>query len=202
MDKPPSDAALREYCDKNYHQLLPIIAEKVHQEKVQQEKLKAVKACLNFEEVSQHFESGTPSERRDLRKRLGSRHICSVFGSPEPRRGRHESPRKRGQKLYQKARVAQEDTESQDQRNKGQALKMRIYPSHGFKVESNDVKGALKIMRISGFMHGITNPELIKRLHDKIPKSVDEMKRITTSFLGREVAAGNQEQKKSLSPWK
>ncbi|GKC89805.1 hypothetical protein Tco_1150454 [Tanacetum coccineum] len=35
-----SEEALREYCDKNYHQILPIIAEKVHQEKVQQEKLK------------------------------------------------------------------------------------------------------------------------------------------------------------------
>ncbi|GKD31241.1 hypothetical protein Tco_1242019, partial [Tanacetum coccineum] len=52
-----------------------------------------------------------------------------------------------------------------------------------FKVESRDVKGAPKIMRISRFMHGITNPELIKRLHDKISKSVDEMMRITMSFL-------------------
>ncbi|GJY01793.1 hypothetical protein Tco_0359945 [Tanacetum coccineum] len=49
---PMSDEALREYCDKNYHQILPIIAEKVHQEKVQHEKLKAVKARLNFEEAS------------------------------------------------------------------------------------------------------------------------------------------------------
>ncbi|GJW66430.1 hypothetical protein Tco_0120854 [Tanacetum coccineum] len=54
LGRPASDAALREYCDKNYHQLLPIIAKKVHQEKVQQEKLKAVKARLNFEEASQH----------------------------------------------------------------------------------------------------------------------------------------------------
>ncbi|GJQ94068.1 reverse transcriptase domain-containing protein [Tanacetum coccineum] len=38
-------------------------------------------------------------------------------------------------------------------------------------------------MRISGFVHGITNPELIKRLHDKIPKTVDEMMRVATSFL-------------------
>ncbi|GKE64353.1 hypothetical protein Tco_1518514 [Tanacetum coccineum] len=83
MDMLASDEALREYCDRNYHKLLPIIAEKVHQEKVQQEKLKAVKARLNFDEVSQHSESGTPSRRRDLRKRLGSR------------RGRPESPRKK-----------------------------------------------------------------------------------------------------------
>nr|GEU68495.1 hypothetical protein [Tanacetum cinerariifolium] len=30
---PAFDAALREYCDRNYRQLLPIITEKVHQEK-------------------------------------------------------------------------------------------------------------------------------------------------------------------------
>nr|GEY23678.1 leucine-rich repeat-containing protein [Tanacetum cinerariifolium] len=30
---PASDAALREYCDRNNHQLLPVMAEKVHQEK-------------------------------------------------------------------------------------------------------------------------------------------------------------------------
>ncbi|GKB76806.1 reverse transcriptase domain-containing protein [Tanacetum coccineum] len=95
LNGPVSDAALREYCDKHYNQLLPILAEKMHQEKVQQEKLKAVKARLNFEEVSQHSESGTPSRRRDLRKRIRSKRICSVSGSPKPRRGRSESPRKR-----------------------------------------------------------------------------------------------------------
>ncbi|GKC92320.1 reverse transcriptase domain-containing protein [Tanacetum coccineum] len=71
-----------------------------------------------------------------------------------------------------------------------------------FKTESRDVKGAPEVMRISGFMHGITNPELIKRLHDKIPKSVDEMWKITTAFLRGEVAAGNQERKKTFPPWK
>ncbi|GJY52354.1 reverse transcriptase domain-containing protein [Tanacetum coccineum] len=81
MDMPAFDAALREYCDRNYLHLLPIIAKKVHQENVQQEKLKAVKACLNFEEVSQHSESGTPSRRKDLRKRLGSRRVRSVSGT-------------------------------------------------------------------------------------------------------------------------
>ncbi|GKA44015.1 reverse transcriptase domain-containing protein, partial [Tanacetum coccineum] len=60
-----------------------------------------------------------------------------------------------------------------------------------FKTESRDVKGAPEVMRISGFMHGITNPELIKRLHDKILKSIDEMWKITTAFLRGEVAAGN-----------
>nr|GFB29704.1 reverse transcriptase domain-containing protein [Tanacetum cinerariifolium] len=86
LGRPAFDAALPEYCDRNYHQLLQIIAEKVHQEKVQQERLKVVKARLNFEETSQHSESGTPSRRMDLKKRLGSRHARNMSGSPEPRR--------------------------------------------------------------------------------------------------------------------
>nr|GEX14808.1 reverse transcriptase domain-containing protein [Tanacetum cinerariifolium] len=149
LDRPASDAALLEYCDRNYHQLLPIIAEKVHQEKVQQEKLKAVKASLNFEEVSQHSESGTLSRRWDLKKRPGS---------------------------GQEVKIVHEDTGSQNPSGRSRALRT-IYPNHG------DVKGALECIKISGFMHEITNPELINCLHDKILKSVDELMRVTTTFL-------------------
>ncbi|GKB71793.1 reverse transcriptase domain-containing protein, partial [Tanacetum coccineum] len=67
-----------------------------------------------------------------------------------------------------------------------------------YKLECRDVKGAPKCMKISGFMHIITNPELIKRLHDKIPKSVDEMMRVTTVFLRGEVAASIRKRKKSF----
>ncbi|GKD81609.1 reverse transcriptase domain-containing protein [Tanacetum coccineum] len=52
-----------------------------------------------------------------------------------------------------------------------------------YKLECRDIKGAPKCMKISGFMHGITNPELIKRLHDNIPKSMNEMIRVTMAFL-------------------
>nr|GEV52376.1 hypothetical protein [Tanacetum cinerariifolium] len=71
-----------------------------------------------------------------------------------------------------------------------------------YKLKSRDVKGAPECMRISGFVHGITNPELIKRLHDKIPKTVDEMMRVTTSFLRGEVAASNHKRKKTFPQWK
>ncbi|GJW87021.1 reverse transcriptase domain-containing protein [Tanacetum coccineum] len=71
-----------------------------------------------------------------------------------------------------------------------------------FKTESRHVKGAPECMRIFGFMHGITNPELIKRLHENIPKSVDEMMRVTIAFLKGDVAASNQERKKALPTWK
>ncbi|GKD97889.1 hypothetical protein Tco_1381786, partial [Tanacetum coccineum] len=60
-----------------------------------------------------------------------------------------------------------------------------------YKLESRNVKGAQECMKISGFVHGITNLELIKRLHDKIQKTIDEMMSVTTSFLRGEVAASN-----------
>ncbi|GKE74629.1 hypothetical protein Tco_1536670 [Tanacetum coccineum] len=57
-------------------------------------------------------------------------------------------------------------------------------------------------MKISGFMHGITHPELIKRLYEKILRSMDKMYRVTTSFPQGEVAAFNHSRKKAPAPWK
>ncbi|GJZ12111.1 reverse transcriptase domain-containing protein [Tanacetum coccineum] len=87
--RPASDSALQEYCDKNYNQLLPIIAEKFNKEKEKNEKLKEVKTRLNFggsAGMSRYYESRTTStreyERRSPKpkekgggvfKRLGSR---------------------------------------------------------------------------------------------------------------------------------
>ncbi|GJT25272.1 reverse transcriptase domain-containing protein [Tanacetum coccineum] len=44
-----------------------------------------------------------------------------------------------------------------------------------YKAEVLDVKAALECMKISGFMHGITHPKLIKYLYKKIPRSMDEI---------------------------
>ncbi|GKA11494.1 reverse transcriptase domain-containing protein [Tanacetum coccineum] len=70
------------------------------------------------------------------------------------------------------------------------------------KEEVMDVEGAPKCMKISGFMHGITHPDLIKRLYEKIPRSMDEMYRVTMSFLQGEVAAFSHSRKKAPTPWK
>ncbi|GKB85286.1 reverse transcriptase domain-containing protein [Tanacetum coccineum] len=68
----------------------------------------------------------------------------------------------------------------------------------------DDLKKAFLVnyLQQKKFVHGITNPELIKRLHDKIPKTMDEMIRVTTSFLLGEVVASNHERRKSFPPWK
>ncbi|GKD93262.1 reverse transcriptase domain-containing protein [Tanacetum coccineum] len=71
-----------------------------------------------------------------------------------------------------------------------------------YKSESGNVKGVPECMRISGFVHGITNPELIKRVHKKIPKIVDEIMQVATSFLQGQKAASNQERKKAPQAWR
>nr|GEW70505.1 reverse transcriptase domain-containing protein [Tanacetum cinerariifolium] len=64
------------------------------------------------------------------------------------------------------------------------------------------IKDLIELHNIKQRDGEITNPEFIKRLHDKIPKTMDEMMRVTTSFLRGEVAASNHERNKSFPPWK
>ncbi|GKB00434.1 hypothetical protein Tco_0828427, partial [Tanacetum coccineum] len=45
-------------------------------------------------------------------------------------------------------------------------------------------------------------PDLIKRLNENIPKSVDEIMSITTAFLQGEVAIANKSRKKTQPAWK
>ncbi|GJZ13132.1 reverse transcriptase domain-containing protein [Tanacetum coccineum] len=69
-----------------------------------------------------------------------------------------------------------------------------------FKVETGLMKGAPKCMLISGFMHGVNNPELTKRLNEHVPKTMEEMMTVTTAFIRGEAAAASK--KKGHSPWK
>ncbi|GJX92669.1 ribonuclease H-like domain-containing protein [Tanacetum coccineum] len=332
---PASDAALWEYCDKNYNQLLPIIAEKFYKEKEKNEKLKEVKARLNFNGstgTSRYSESKTMStkgyeKKYRSRRSRSPRPSPSVFSRLRRDRSRSPKPKEKGGGVFKRLRSmgrsvsTRSDSHNQSSyskyidalserednvggywksRSKKKKLSKeedylsqpcvceevepftpRIYyfdfpktrmHSHikiydgsedpedhlkifqtaakterwamptwchmfnstltgsarkkcikdpielhnikqrdgesteefvrRYKLESRDVKGPPVFMRISGFVHGITNPELIKRLHDKILKTVDEMIRVTTSFLGGEVAALNHKRKKSFPPWK
>nr|GEX00551.1 reverse transcriptase domain-containing protein [Tanacetum cinerariifolium] len=62
-----------------------------------------------------------------------------------------------------------------------------------FKVETRRMKGAPECMRIFGFMHGVNNPELTKRLNEHVPKTMEEMMITTAAFIrGKAVAAGKK----------
>nr|GEW31445.1 reverse transcriptase domain-containing protein [Tanacetum cinerariifolium] len=60
--------------------------------------------------------------------------------------------------------------------------------------------GAPECMRISEFMHGVTNPELTNRLNEHVPKTMEEMMITTTAFIRGEVAAASK--KKGHVSWK
>nr|GEU29668.1 reverse transcriptase domain-containing protein [Tanacetum cinerariifolium] len=68
-----------------------------------------------------------------------------------------------------------------------------------FKVETGRIKGGPECMWISGFMHGVNNPELTKRLNEHVPKTMEEMM-ITTAFIRGEAAAASK--KKSHTSWR
>nr|GEW86346.1 reverse transcriptase domain-containing protein [Tanacetum cinerariifolium] len=69
-----------------------------------------------------------------------------------------------------------------------------------FKIETGRMKGAPECMWISGFMHGINNPELTKRLNEHVPRTMEEMMIATTAFIRGEAAAANK--KKGHMSWK
>nr|GEU44057.1 reverse transcriptase domain-containing protein [Tanacetum cinerariifolium] len=61
-----------------------------------------------------------------------------------------------------------------------------------FKFKSSHIKGFHPILRVSAFMHG-HDPELAKKLNDKIPMTVDEMFKRVRAFIQGEVATGSAE---------
>nr|GEX91935.1 reverse transcriptase domain-containing protein [Tanacetum cinerariifolium] len=69
-----------------------------------------------------------------------------------------------------------------------------------FKIETRHIKGALECMQIFGFMHGVNNPELKKRLNEYVPNTVEEMMTATTAFIWGETTAASK--KKVYTPWK
>ncbi|GJV21199.1 reverse transcriptase domain-containing protein [Tanacetum coccineum] len=171
-----------------------------------------------IQEVLQYSKSGTPNKRGDLRRRLKPRRSRSMSRSLKPtsvfsRIRRDRSPSSRHRVWFDD--LPSESVDSYDDLKKSflsnflqpkkcikdpveiHDIKQREGEStedivQRFKTKSMQVKGSPECMRISGFMHRITNPELIKRLHDNILKSMDEMMRVTTAFLRGGVAASNQ----------
>nr|GEZ67776.1 reverse transcriptase domain-containing protein [Tanacetum cinerariifolium] len=73
------------------------------------------------------------------------------------------------------------------------------YVEH-YKDECIHVKACPEILKISGFMNGINNPELIKILNDMVPQTFDELMKRTRSFIEGEATAADS--KKSYSNYK
>ncbi|GJV19090.1 hypothetical protein Tco_1368110 [Tanacetum coccineum] len=244
---------LREICEKHYNQILPIMAEKVHQEKLQgvQTRLtygESSRQKAQTKEKTQLSESESCDRKRRTKKRQPARTEETYLSENKHDRGGHWKSKSKKQKSIDEEDLSQswlcEETDPFTARIRNfkvpkrtrMPTNVKTYDGTGdpedhlkifdtvkyikdpveihhikqregesmeafmkrFKAESMHVNGAPKCMRISVFMHGITNPDLIKRLNDNIPKSVDEMMSVTTAFLRGEVAVANQSRKKAL----
>jgi hypothetical protein len=76
-----------------------------------------------------------------------------------------------------------------------------------FKDECIQVKACPEILKISGFMNGIKNPELIRKLNDKVPQTFDELTKRTRSFVQGEAAAADSKKaysnyRQQEQPWR
>ncbi|GKB81836.1 putative lipid-transfer protein DIR1 [Tanacetum coccineum] len=112
LEEPTPDEVLRELYDKNYHQLLPLITEKMQKEKEQQDKLNAVKTRLLYgdesrrnlrnHEESHYSESKTPTAKTEPKRRHGNRRsrspspVANVF--KRLKQNRPPSPRPKSRK--------------------------------------------------------------------------------------------------------
>nr|GEY16769.1 reverse transcriptase domain-containing protein [Tanacetum cinerariifolium] len=56
-----------------------------------------------------------------------------------------------------------------------------------------NIRGVLPVLCISAFMHSHGHAKLVKKLNDKIPKTVEEMLERFKAFIGGEVIAGSAE---------
>nr|GEX75390.1 reverse transcriptase domain-containing protein [Tanacetum cinerariifolium] len=268
-----SDEAVREYCDKNYHQILPIIAKKEHQAEggiskkgldpgmlaagpevlnqgsetrkrvcphtreiqsighptVAARTLKVTTRALAPQEQSSLLRNIIIKERaHEIQDDLSQPWVCEetdpftprirYFDFSKTRMPNHIKTYDGSKDLEDHLKIFQAATKTErwamptwfhmfnstlTENARKKCIKDRVEIHNikqrdgetteefvrRYKIECRDVKGAPKCMKIFGFMHGITNPELIKRLHDNILKSVDEMMRVTTTFLRGEVAA-------------
>ncbi|GKC38876.1 reverse transcriptase domain-containing protein [Tanacetum coccineum] len=270
LEEPASNEALRELCDKNYHKLLPLIAEKMQKEKEQQDKLKAAPAAErggvfnrlgrkepgaytrsdSHHQSSQAMGTEVPA-RKHHHEGTSSRRTSGYSESEDSKGGHRKSKSKRHRtrmpshvktyegsgdpeghiKLFQSAVKTErwamptrchmfnstltgnarvwfdklpkesidryEDLRATFRENYRQQTKHikdpveihHIKKKDGestkdfmerYKEEVLDLEGAPKCMKIFGFIHGITHPELIKR----------------------EIAAFSHGRKKASTPWK
>ncbi|GJR28077.1 hypothetical protein Tco_1104309 [Tanacetum coccineum] len=163
---------------------------------VQQEKLKAVKARLNFEEASHHSESGTPIRRRDLKERLRQRYIRGKSGSLEPKRGRSESPKKKG--LERKAVFKRlEKGVFHRLEDKGRSISVHSDDSRRYHSSRRDTESCHQSSHLRA-TESVSERYYNKRASSRRMEELSE----SEGSAGGEVAASNRERKKSFPSWK
>nr|GEW03144.1 RNA-directed DNA polymerase, eukaryota [Tanacetum cinerariifolium] len=139
--------------------------------------------------------SDSEDNRRKRRKRVSSSSSDSSDNEDEEtghwksRNGYHNQEDEDMSRLWRRQKV---DAVKQHQGESTSAYVER------YKDECIHVKVCPEILKILGFMNGINNPELIKRLNDRVPQTFDELMKRTRSFIQEEAAAVTQKMQENL----
>ncbi|GJU33109.1 reverse transcriptase domain-containing protein [Tanacetum coccineum] len=203
---------IQDFCEEHYEDILPIIMDKVRRDK-----RKEVHTRLDFAESSE----------KDARGRLGRtlelRGCGSVYTSDSQLQKLEEDANTQQQAVrvwfdgylqridsykdlkaaflayfMQQKKHVKDPMEIHNIKQKDEET-IEEFMEH-FKVETGRTKGAPECMKISGFMHGVNNPELMKRLNEHVPKTLEEMMTTNTAFIRGETATASK--KKVHTPWK
>nr|GEV57280.1 reverse transcriptase domain-containing protein [Tanacetum cinerariifolium] len=211
---------IQEFCEDYYEDILPIIMEKVCHDR-----RKDVQTRLDFGEgprerirEDSHYSNAraraTEPKRVKVQDRLryGDRHVLDRLGHRRQGEARvwFDEPPPESIDGYKNLKAAfltyfmQQKKYVKDPREIHN-IKQRDGDTiedfmERFKTETRRMKGAPECMRIFGFMHGVNNPELTKRLNEHVPKKMEEMMITTTAFTREEAAAASK--KKSHVSWK
>ncbi|GJZ98539.1 hypothetical protein Tco_0670992 [Tanacetum coccineum] len=183
------DAAPRvnilDFCEEHYKEILPVIMDKIRRDK-----RKEVHTRLDFGDNTKKSQRMREGSQNSSVMTLSARY-CNPSGRLKARD--HLEDNDGNQKKYIKDPVEIHNIKQKD----GETIEDFI---ERFKAETGRMKGAPECMRISGFMHGVNNPELTKRLNEHIPKTMEEIMTVTTAFIRGQTAAASK--KKGHAPWK
>nr|GEV64709.1 hypothetical protein [Tanacetum cinerariifolium] len=194
---------IQDFCEGYYEDILPIIMDKIRSDK-----RKEIHARLDFGEGSKerriregsHYSSArtlsaryhNQSERLKVRDRLRYNDRHESIDSYKDLKAAFLAYFMQ-QKKYVKDPIEIYNIKQKDEETIEDFMER-------FKVEIRRMKGAPECIRISGFMHGVNNPKLTKRLNEHVPKTVEEMIITNTAFIRGEATDAGK--KKGHTSWR
>nr|GEV13237.1 reverse transcriptase domain-containing protein [Tanacetum cinerariifolium] len=208
---------IQEFCEEYYEDILPIIMDKVRRDR-----RKDVHTRLDFRkgprERTREDSHHSSHRRQSALDRLSETYSPSTTKSRP--RGTDSKDHPRGRSRPHRLDTSNEDCPKDRKRfrsvgesyddsfshsyhdgNRSRHMKRRrdnesplssVSKSDSSDGRNRAHKGAPECMKISGFMHGVNNPELTKRLNEHVPKTMEERMITTTAFIRGEAVAARK----------
>nr|GEV86024.1 protein kinase-like domain-containing protein [Tanacetum cinerariifolium] len=158
-----------EFCEEHYEDILPVM------DKIRCDKGKEVHARLDFRENSKKSQRMREDSQNSSGKTMSAR-----YRNPSERPQIRDRLRNKDGNVF--GRLEMVPTVEAVLINRTLLLAETAPTASKNRV----------CMRISGFMHGVNNPELTKRLNEHVPKTMEEMMIATAAFIRGKTATASK----------